>query len=276
MNYRIVTDSSANILSIEGMDLGVVPLHVIVGEEDFIDNEALDLQKMQSALSSYNGKTSTSCPSPEEWQQQFSDAEAVFCVTITSGLSGANSSAIIAKDMYEDMNPGKKVFVIDSLSTGPEMVLIIEKLKELITENLDPEKIFEKIMEYKKSTHLYFSLASIENLAKNGRVNPLLAKGVNLLGIKIVGRASTEGTLESLDKCRGEKKAFKSIVGHMKEHGYKGGKVVISHNEYEDGANTLIKLIEAEFGAFKSVVHHTRALCSYYAEPHSLIIGFEA
>lgn len=276
MNYKIVSDSSANILATQGLDLGVVPLHVIVGESDFVDNETLDLDQMQKELSAYNGKTSTSCPSPQEWQQAFEDADVVFCVTITSGLSGANASAEIGKSLFEDENPQKKVFVIDSLSTGPEMVLIIEKIKELIDEKLSPETIYEKVMEYKKKTHLYFSLASVENLAKNGRINPLLAKGVNLLGIKIVGKASEEGTLESLDKCRGEKRAYKCIVEHMKKHGYKDGKIVIAHNDNEAGAQSLLENIKKEFGDVKAVIHRTRALCSYYAEPNSVLIGFEA
>ena len=276
MNYKIVTDSSANVLEIEGMDLGVVPLHVIVGEDDFVDNASLDLAKMQEALSSYKGKTSTACPGPQDWMQAFGNTDVVFCITITSKLSGAYASAKIAKDIYESENDGKKVYVIDSLTTGPEMVLIIEKLKELMEQNISPDEVYDLAMEYMKKTHLYFSLGSVDNLAKNGRVNPLLAKGINLLGIKLVGRASDEGTLESLDKCRGEKKAYKKIVDYMKAHGYSNGKLVIAHNNNKVGAAALLELIKNEFGEVKAMVHNTRALCSYYAEPDSILVGFEA
>ena len=276
MNYRIVSDSSANVLEIDGIDLGVVPLHVIVGEEDFVDDAGLDLANMQEALSSYKGKTSTACPGPQDWMQAFGNADAVFCVTITSKLSGACASAKIAKDIYESEDDGKKVYVIDSLTTGPEMVLIIEKLKELMEQNLSPEEAYAQVMKYMKKTHLYFSLGSVDNLAKNGRVNPLLAKGINLLGIKLVGRASDEGTLESLDKCRGEKKAYKKIVDYMKSHGYTNGKLVIAHNNNKAGASALLDMIKNEFGEVKAMVHNTRALCSYYAEPDSILVGFEA
>ena len=276
MNYKIVTDSSANVLEIEGMDLGVVPLHVIVGEDDFVDNASLDLAKMQEALTSYKGKTSTACPGPQDWMQAFDGADVVFCITITSKLSGAYVSAKIAKDMYENDNEGKKVYVIDTLSTGPEMILIIEKIKELMEEDKSPDETYDSIMQYMKKTHLYFSLGSVDNLAKNGRVNPLLAKGINLLGIKLVGRASDEGTLESLDKCRGEKKAYRKIVDYMKEHGYTNGKLVIAHNNNKVGASTLLDMIKSEFGEVKAMVHNTRALCSYYAEPDSILVGFEA
>lgn len=186
MNYKIVSDSSANLFRLNGMNFGSVPLHVIVGDRDFTDNESVNLNEMQNSLSSYNGKSSTSCPSSQEWIDAFSDAEVVFCVTITSNLSGACASAKIAASMYETEYPGRKVYVIDSLSTGPEMVLIIDKLAELINAGNDAETIYSEILEYKKGTHLYFELSSLDNFAKNGRINPILAKGIGILGIKIV------------------------------------------------------------------------------------------
>ena len=55
-------------------------------------------------------------------------------MTITSGLSGSYNAACIAKEMYEAEHPGRRVYVIDSLSAGPELTLMVEKLEELIIE----------------------------------------------------------------------------------------------------------------------------------------------
>lgn len=57
----------------------------------------------------------------------------------------------------------------------------------------------------------------MSNFAKNGRVSPLLAKAVDILGIRIVGRASAEGELEPMHKCRGEKIALQKLVNGMLE-----------------------------------------------------------
>ena len=54
------------------------------------------------------------------------------------------------------------------------------------------------------------------------------------------------------------------------------GKIIIAHNNNEAGALELKKLIENTFGIFNGTIQKTRALCSYYAEPGSLLIGFEA
>ena len=96
MKMKIVADSSANLLSLPDIDFGVVPLHIIVGENDYIDDDKIDLTAMQENLSSYKGKTSTSSPSPHEWENAFGDADVVFCITITSSLSGTYKPVLLS------------------------------------------------------------------------------------------------------------------------------------------------------------------------------------
>lgn len=280
MKMKIVSDSACDILTLDKVPFTVVPLHIIVGEQDFSDDADVDVLEMQNALFLHKGKTSTTCPSPGDWVDAFEDYDVVFCTTITGGLSGSNSSANTAKGIYEGDHPGRKVYVIDSLSTGPEITLLIQMLRDLIVAGLSHEEIYTQIIAYQKTTHLYYSLASLDNLARNGRVNPILAKGIGMLGIRIVGKASDEGTLESTDKVRGDKKAIPCLIKHMANCGYIDGKVIIGHNNNYAGALLLKEAIVESFGfdntKDKIQVQETRALDSYYAEPHSLLIGFEA
>lgn len=110
------------------------------------------------------------------------------CITITSSLSGTYNSAVIAKDIYEHNHTGRKVYVLDSLSTGPEIALFIEKIAELIKAGFAPDDIYKTLLEYKDKTHLYFSLASLNNFAKNGRISPVIAAGIGLLESESLGR----------------------------------------------------------------------------------------
>lgn len=276
MKYKIVSDSASNLTSLAEVPFASVPLHIIVGEHDFCDDENLDLSLMQQTLSAYRGKTGTACPSPNTWIEAFGDADAVFCVTITSGLSGSYASAMAAKQIFEEEHPDRAVHIIDSLSTGPEMALIIEKLRSLILSDMEHAQIAKEMAAYCKRTHLLFSLASLDNLARNGRVNPLVAKGIGLLGIRVIGKASDEGTLQPLNKRRGDKKAIENLIEHMKELGYKGGKVIISHTGNLPCAEELKTRILAEFGKFNGFIHENRGLCGYYAEPMSVLLGFES
>ena len=46
MEYKIVTDSSANIFSLEGTILASVPLKIVTAETEYVDGPALDVDGM--------------------------------------------------------------------------------------------------------------------------------------------------------------------------------------------------------------------------------------
>lgn len=274
VKYQIVSDSASDLLELADINFSTVPLHIVVDGTDFADDARLSVPNLLDKLR--NGKSSTTaCPSPDDWITAFHDADRVFCVTITSGLSGSYNSAVIAKDIYEEKHPDRKVYIIDSLATGSKMVMLCEKLRELIQAGHDAEEIYRQIKEYNEHCFLYFALASLDNLARNGRVSPILAKGIKILGIRIVGTASTEGMLEPLSKCRGDRRSIPAIIEFMKEKGYQGGRVVITHNGNHDAAMELKRQLKTTFGTRSGEIHRTRGLCSYYAEPGSIMLAFD-
>ncbi len=275
MSYLIVSDSSSNLFKIEGENYKTVPLHIMIGDTDWADTADVDMDAFDEALYSFDGKTSSSCPSPDEWLESFGDAETVFCFTITHGLSGSYNGAMTAKSMYEEHHPGRHVYVIDSLATGPKMVLMIEYLRDQLANGADPETAYNKTIEYRSNTGLLFTLQSIQMLAKAGRVSPFIAKAVGLLDMRMIGEANDEGKIDLVGKHRGYKKTLLGTFKQMLNLNYNGGKVVISHNRNEQAANDLAELIREKFGDVLIDIHRTGILCSYYAEKGGFIVGFE-
>lgn len=272
---KIVADSSANLMELNTVAFDAAPLKVITAEREFVDDRNLDLEEMIRYFKSYKGRSQSSCPNPEDWLATFGDADDVFCVAITSGLSGSYNAACIAKEMYETEHPGRRVLVIDSLSAGPELTLLAEKLEELIVAGKSFEEICAYMPEYQKKTSLLFMLESLNNFAANGRVSPAVAKIAGVLGIRIVGKASDAGTLEPTDKCRGEEKSLKTILKHLKESGLKTGKVILAHCLNESAANTLKNMIETDLPNVTVKIGKNLGLCSFYAEKGGLLVGFE-
>ena len=274
-NVKIVADSSANILHLAEVPFAAAPLKVIADRREFVDDAALDLVEMAAWFDTYKGRSKTSCPNPSDWLQAFGDADEVFCVAITSGLSGSYNAACIAKQMYEAEHEGKRVCVIDSLSAGPELVLLIEKLAQWVGEDMPFAEICAKISDYQQQTGLVFLLESLKNFAANGRVSPTVAKIAGVLGIRIVGKASEQGTLEPTHKSRGEAKALAAILSDMCQAGLTVGKVRIAHSQNEAAADTLRAMICKELPQVDVKIHPCRGLCSYYAEKGGLLVGFE-
>lgn len=275
MNFKIVCDSTANLVELEKIPFESVPLKIRTDEMEFMDDKNADIEKMLNHLKTYKGKSSTACPSPDEYVKAFGDAEYIFCITISSQLSGSYNSARIAKDEYESLYQGRKVFVIDSLSAGPGLSLIAEKLEELILADKSFEDICNEITEYHKCNRLVFSLESLTNLANNGRVSHSVARIAGILGIRLICKASDHGTIEPTDKARGDKKAIDVLFKNMKSAGFCGGKVNIDHCENMESATALKNKILEEFPKSKIKIGINRALCSFYAEKGGIIAGFE-
>lgn len=275
MDFRIIADSSADLLELEGADFKSVPLKIITNAKEYVDDARLDVQAMIADLLKYKGSSKTSCPNVGDWKAAFGDSENIFAVTITSNLSGSYNSASLAMQDYLAEYPERNGYVIDTLSVGPESVLIIEKLRELISSKLNFEEIKNKIIDYKTRTHLVFSLDSLRNLANNGRVSHAVAKISGLLGIRIVGKASDEGTLEVTDKARGADRALSDIFKNMLSTGYTGGKVRIHHCQNNGAAEKLTAMIKEKFQKASVFVQETRGLCSFYAEAGGLLVGYE-
>lgn len=273
MSYKIVSDSSSDILNIEGINFECVPLTILTEEKEYVDDKHLDVVQMVNDLREYQGKSQTSCPSTGRYIESFIDYDEIYVVTITSKLSGSYNSAVLAKNMYLEDHPNAKIHVFDSLSTGPEMKLLIEKIIELKNNGCSFEEVIEKASTYLESTELYFCLESIHNLAVNGRVSKLADIATRLLNIRIVGKAK-EGVLHMLNKCMGAKKALRTMFEFIKEKA-NGVKFRIAHVNNIHFAENLKNLILTIFQNAQIEIYKSTGLCSYYAEEGGVLIAFE-
>ena len=275
MKTRIVVDSSSNLYAMEGVDFASVPLKIIADTEEYVDTAGLDAVAMAEALRSHKGKTSTSCPNVSDWLAAYEGADRVFVLTITGALSGAYNAALLAGEEYQQEHAGAQVFVFDSLSAGPELALLAERVRDLVLAGKSFDEICEALRVYHKHTHLLFSLESLANLARNGRVKPAVAAVARMLGIRVIGQASEGGELEVLCKTRGEHGALERIVLELKGHGFTNGKVHIAHCGNPPAADRLRKMIHAVFEGAQVDVIPCGGLCSYYAELGGLMVGYE-
>lgn len=274
MSFRIVSDSSSNVLVMEDVNYTTVPMKV-VAEKEYVDDAKLDLAAMVEDLKNYKGKSGSSCPNVGEWLEAFGDSEEIFCITITKNLSGSYNAACQAAETYMEEHPGRKVFIFDSLAAGPEQVMIAEKILQCEAEGDDFETTKAKVLEYHNHTHTLFCLESMINLARNGRVPMAVAKIAGMLGIRVVGSAQG-GRIVPVHKPRGARKATQAIVDMMKERGFKDGNLLrVAHCFGEESALALRDAILAEFPNTRFILEPTGGLCSYYAEAGGLMIGFE-
>lgn len=275
MKRKIVADSSCDIWELNGVYFAVAPITISTDNKHYVDNQELDVHLMSEELAKYKGVSHTACPSVGSWLDCYEGFDEIFVITLTGAMSGTYNSAMTAKGIYEEENENVKVHVFDSLSTGPEMRLLIEKLKEMIEEDLTFEEIVEKGQDYLNHTRLFFALKSLHNFAMNGRVSKTVASAIGVLNISIFATASEKGTIQQISKCRGEKKVVKSMIEHLEDAGYHGGKVRISHADNLKLAHNVRDKILELYPNADIIVYPMGGLCTYYAEIGGLLVGCE-
>lgn len=273
MKYKIVSDSSANLLQ-NTATFACVPMKII-GQQEYIDDGTQDTAVMTQELKHYKGKSSSSCPNVSDWLEAFEGGECIFAVTITQALSGSYNAAVQAGKTYMEEHPGAQVHVIDSMAAGPEQAMIVDKLFALLEAGLEPEAVMEKIRDYQSHTYTLFCLESLTNLARNGRVNPTVAKIAGVLGIRVCGEAQ-QGQIVPIHKARGAKKALSTLVDMIAERGFHDGCLLrVAHCFGSEMALQLRDAIVERFPGARFHMEPTGVLCSYYAEIGGLMIGFE-
>lgn len=273
MNYKIVSDSASNLL--QGTQwYQSVPLKIL-GQQEYIDDGSQDIAEMVHHLKHFKGKSSSSCPNVSDWLDAFEGHQCIFAVTITQRLSGSYNAAVQAANTYREEHPDARIYVIDSMAAGPEMAMIVDKIRTLMDQGMDPDQVMEQVKDYQGHLYTLFCLESLTNLARNGRVNPTVAKLAGVLGIRVCGEAQ-QGQIVPIHKARGAKKALNTLVEMIVERGFQDGCLLrVAHCFAPETAQALGDAILEKFPGARFQMETTGVLCSYYAEQGGLMIGFE-
>lgn len=279
MTWKIVADSGCDYRNLENLAPDThfvsVPLTLQVADTIYTDTADLDIDQMMEHMYATATASKSACPSPDDYMRAFEGADQIFVITITGGLSGSQNAAQIAAQIYKEDHPQVEIHLIDSLSAGGEIDLIVTKLNQLIEQGLSFEQVIQEITAYQQRTKLLFVLAKVDNLVKNGRLSKLSGTVAGLLNIRIIGEASPEGKLELLQKARGAKKAVTASFDELLKAGYQGGKITIAHRNNDKFCQQFADLVQAQFPQAQIEVIPTSGLCSFYAEEGGLLMGYE-
>lgn len=277
MKWNIIGDSSCDLFDLEkpceNVTYRSVPFFLNIDGSEFSDDETLDVNEMVAAMKASKNASSSACPSPEGWQEKMKAGEYNLLVTISKNLSGSYQSGDIAVKTFCEENPGTKGAVVDGCATGPSSVLTVRKLVENIEKGEDFDSVVKNTEEYVKGIHTVFALSCFDNLVKAGRVGKIAGILAASLGFWGVG-VENGGRIAFRTKVRGKKKAIAEMLTVIKENGFNGEDVVISHCLNESLALKMKEEIEALDSSVNVTILPTRGLNSYYADNEGIIISY--
>ncbi len=279
MKWMLVTDSSCDLKSLDtgSDDIGFssVPFVLNLDGKDYTDHPDLVVPDLVNAMEKADVSRSA-CPSPSAWEEAFRHADQVIAFTISGRLSGSYNSAVAGKAMALEENPARKIEVIDSLSTGPKLILLVQQALRGIQAGLPMEQVCAACRKFAAAGRTIFTLSSFHNLVQNGRVSKIAGFLAGKLGIRVIGVGSPEGEIQLKELMRGEQRTMKKILRDMEENRYSGGEMAISYCLNDSMASALKEMILSRWNSASVQLFPTRGLDSYYAERSGLIICYPA
>ena len=277
MKYKIIADSSQDLIS---PDCTIIPFTINIEGKDFVDDLDLDVREMVDEMNRSEEAIQTSCPSPGDYLEAIKEAakehDGIFIITISSKLSGSFNSAQLAKSMFLEENPDYNIEILDSKSAVSGETLIYLKLKELFEKNMEFEEIVEYMEDFIDQMVTLFTLESIDNLVKNGRMSRPAGAVANMLSIKPIA-SSQDGEISVESIARGVKSSLRRLVNTIGKHTEttKDKTIVISHVFAEEKAETVKELIEKAYDFKEYVIVQARGLSSGYAADKGIVIAFD-
>ncbi|WP_018659703.1 DegV family protein [Allofustis seminis] len=128
--------------------------------------------------------------------------EQIFCVHLSSGISGTYATACVILESVKDRIAG---YCIDSKSAS---VVIVELVKEIlleVEEGYSGEEIYENIQWMVEEAQTYLKVENLTNLVKGGRISPTLEKIAGVLKVRPVLRFDETGEIVLYEKARSDK-----------------------------------------------------------------------
>jgi DegV family protein with EDD domain len=211
MSVHIITDSSCDLTHAEttAHDIGVVPLSIRFGTEEYIDREQLSVEDFYAKMASTGLLPETAAPSPGRFDQEFraareAGADAVVCINLSGALSATVQSARTAAKALEGEFD---VRVIDSLSLTGGLGTMVLDAAEAAEAGADADAVERLVRSMIDRTEIYGALDTLENLKKGGRIGSAKALLGSMLSVKPIIHI-TDGAVEEAGKQRTRRRAL--------------------------------------------------------------------
>ena len=200
-------------------------------------------------------ETKTSQINEDEYARYFtsllSEGKDVLHLCLSSGISGAYNSAVLAQKAVAKKFPERKIYVVDSLAASSGFGLLMDGLADQRDAGLSVDEAYQWVMANRLRLHHWFFSTDLTFYVKGGRISKASGWFGTVLRICPLLNMDNLGRLIPREKVRTKKKVILRMVEKMKEHARDGldynGKCFISQSACYEDARAVADLVEQAF-----------------------------
>ena len=224
-DIHVIVDSVSDVQDTDLMNhprMHVLRLIARHGNEEWFDGDRstaylFDLVKKTGKL------PATSQPPIGHMIEMYTDlvkqGKKVMVINCDSVLSGTYQTCCVAAKQVMDENPGADIRVIDSKAAGCSICGMANAILKRVEEGISMDEAEAYAYDLVKRTKTYFTLDTLEYLAKGGRIGAVGALLGSIFGIRPIIHVVEDGNIVPYDKVRTRKKALNRLLEIANEQG---------------------------------------------------------
>lgn len=219
MTFKILTDSTADLPEswTQEHDVQVLGLTIQLDGQTYetVGPDKLTSEQLLAKMES-GSKPTTSQINVGQFEDVFrqyaQEGTAVLYVAFASALSGTYQSAVMAREMVLEDYPEAIITILDSKAASMGEGLLVMKAVEARAAGQSLEQTADLLQSLVPRVKTYFLVDDLNHLMRGGRISKAAALMGSLVNIKPIIAVTADGSLDSVAKVRGKKKAQAEVV----------------------------------------------------------------
>jgi len=274
---KIVTDSTSTLSAAAARqyDIPVLPQIIHFADGSFLEGIEIDIPTFMERLKAARELPRTSAPPPELFVEEFRRlvplGEPIICIHPTAEASGTIRSVTVARQEFPDAD----IRIIDTRITGSPMATMAVLAAQWAAAGVDADSIEARVRDMSSRCRIYFLVATLEYMARGGRIGGATALLGGILQIKPI-LTFNDGRVDVYEKERTQRHAvarLKELVLAQiarDEVGY----LSVMHAGVPEEGRTLADDLAAQLGLATVPLHDLPPTIVCHAGPGVLGVGF--
>ncbi|MCG4578608.1 DegV family protein [Clostridium cochlearium] len=282
-DFEIFTDSCSDLPKeyIKEKNIKFARLTCTYDDKTYFDDfgESLSYKKFFDDLR--NGTIAkTSQPSVDEFYSNFKkiidSGKDVLYICVSTGLSGSENSATIAKNMILEEYTEVNIYIVNVLTASLGQGIMVMKAVEMKEEGKSLGEIVEYIEKNKQRLNTFMTVDDLNHLKRGGRLSTAAAMIGTVFSIKPILSIDTDGRVISIDKARGRKSSLKKLADLLLERIEEAEKQIIgiSHGDCIDEVLKLKDAILSKINVKDVIINYTGPAVGTHGGPGNVAIFF--
>ncbi|GAA0452530.1 DegV family protein [Alkalibacillus silvisoli] len=281
MSIQFMVDGGADLPQgfSEKFNIKVIPLNIHFDDGVYKAGVELSTKQYYEKFLESEEIPKTSAPSPNDFYEAFKEVDPtspILLLSLTKNLSATYQNATIGRDMLLDEEPEREIEIINTKTASCGITLLLNEAIKMKIKSEEFQKIVTETKQNVEKTVTLFSLKTVENLIKGGRLDKFRGTIAKTLNIKLLMKASDEGEIDVTEKVRGEKKALRRLVEQIGDYTktLDGKTITMSQSNCESKAKKVLSQIKEHYNHNEDYIVEMGPLIANYAGEGGLVISF--